>query len=99
LLLLPNFEFGIFPWHENFKVNMLAQQASGYDVGGQNFHIKREPMHYIIASGSAKQAKPAPELAKPVLLCVVADEPARPVCLQDFPQIGLNCSLLMLKPI
>jgi hypothetical protein len=26
--------------HENQKANMLAQQASGYDVGGHNFHIK-----------------------------------------------------------
>jgi hypothetical protein len=24
---------------------MLAQQASGYDVGGRNFHIQEKPMH------------------------------------------------------
>jgi hypothetical protein len=24
---------------------MLAQQASGYDVGGRNFHIQEQPMH------------------------------------------------------
>ena len=24
---------------------MLAQQASGYDVGGRNFHIEEQPMH------------------------------------------------------
>jgi len=45
LLLLPNFEFGILPRHENQKANMLAQQASGYDVGGRNFHIREQPMH------------------------------------------------------
>jgi ribonuclease HI len=26
--------------HENQKANMLAQQASGYDVGGCSFHIQ-----------------------------------------------------------
>jgi ribonuclease HI len=25
--------------HENQRANMLAQQASGYNVGGRNFHI------------------------------------------------------------
>jgi hypothetical protein len=24
---------------------MLAQQASGYDVGGRNFYIQEQPMH------------------------------------------------------
>jgi hypothetical protein len=24
---------------------MLAQQASGHDVGGHNFHIQEQPMH------------------------------------------------------
>jgi hypothetical protein len=24
---------------------MLAQQASGYDFGGHNFHIQEQPMH------------------------------------------------------
>jgi hypothetical protein len=33
------------PRHENFKVNTLAQQAFGYDVGGHNFHIQEKPMH------------------------------------------------------
>jgi hypothetical protein len=33
------------PRHENQKTNMLAQQASGYDVGGSNFHIQEQPMH------------------------------------------------------
>jgi hypothetical protein len=26
--------------HEKYKSNMLAQQASDYDIGGHNFHIK-----------------------------------------------------------
>jgi hypothetical protein len=26
--------------HENQKANMLAQQASSYDVGGHNFHVQ-----------------------------------------------------------
>jgi len=26
--------------HENQKANMLAQQASSYDVSGHNFHIQ-----------------------------------------------------------
>ena len=40
-------EFWIWhiPRHENQKANMLAQQASGYDVGGRNFHIQEQPMH------------------------------------------------------
>ena len=58
---------------------MLAQQASGYDIGGWNFHIKREPMHYIATSRSTKLARPVLEPARPILLYVVADEPARPV--------------------
>jgi ribonuclease HI len=31
--------------HENQKTNMLAQQASGYDVGGRNFYIQEQSMH------------------------------------------------------
>ena len=40
-------EFRIWhiPRHENQKANMLAQQASGYDVSGHNFHIQEQPMH------------------------------------------------------
>ena len=30
--------------HENYKANMLVQQAFGFDVGGRNFHIKEWPM-------------------------------------------------------
>ena len=34
--------------HENQKANMLAQQASSYDVGGRNFHIQKQPMLEIL---------------------------------------------------
>ena len=39
-------EFRIWhiPKHENFKANMLAQQAYGFDVDGRNFCIKEKPM-------------------------------------------------------
>jgi hypothetical protein len=33
------------PRHENQNINMLAQQASGYDVSGCNFHIQEQSMH------------------------------------------------------
>jgi len=40
---------------------MLAQQASGFDVGGHNFHIQEKPMHqdsnfYYVGAG--EPAKP-----------------------------------------
>jgi ribonuclease HI len=31
--------------HEKRRANMLAQQASGYNVGRRNFHIQEKPMH------------------------------------------------------
>ena len=34
------FQIWHIPKHENQKANMLAQQASGYDVSGHNFHIQ-----------------------------------------------------------
>ena len=39
------FQIRHIPRHENQKANMLAQQASGYDVSGYNFHIQEQPMH------------------------------------------------------
>jgi len=39
------FQIQHIPRHENQKANMLAQQASGYDVSGHNFHIQEQPMH------------------------------------------------------
>ena len=47
--------------HENQKANMLAQQASGYDVGGCNFYIQEQPMHEIFnfsRAGTDQPAKP-----------------------------------------
>jgi hypothetical protein len=41
---------------------MLAQQVSGYDVGGRNFHIQEQPMHknFNFSHGGADQSdKPA----------------------------------------
>jgi hypothetical protein len=93
------FQVRHIPRHENHKATMGAQQASGYDVGGRNFHIKREVMHRIAILEVAKLARPAPEPARPVLLCSLVDEPTKPVCLQNFSRIGLNCSLLILKLI
>ena len=43
---------------------MLAQQASGYDVGGHNFHIQEQPMHENLSFSYAS----ADQLAKPTAL-------------------------------
>ena len=48
------FQIWHIPRHENHKANMWAQQASGYDVGGWNFHIKMEPMLRIAVLEVAK---------------------------------------------
>jgi ribonuclease HI len=45
--------------HENQKANMLAQHASGYDVGGRNFHIQEKPMHQDINFFCAGAGDPA----------------------------------------
>ena len=40
---------------------MLAQQASGYGVGGHNFHIQEQPMHeslIFFRAGTDQLAKP-----------------------------------------
>jgi hypothetical protein len=42
---LAEFQIRHVPRHENQRTNMLAQQASSYDVGGHNFHIQEKPMH------------------------------------------------------
>jgi hypothetical protein len=39
------FQIRHIPRHENQNANMLVQQASGYDVGGRNFHIQEQSMH------------------------------------------------------
>jgi hypothetical protein len=70
---------------------MLAQQASGYDIGGRNFHIKEK-----LLRNSAVIAGP-PKLARPVLLLLL-QEPARPVS-QRLVQIGVILYLLISRPI
>jgi hypothetical protein len=36
------FQIRHIPRQEIYKANMLAQQVSGYDVNGHNFHIKEK---------------------------------------------------------
>jgi ribonuclease HI len=85
-------EFQIWhvPRHENQKANMLAQQASDYDVGGCNFHIQEQPMYedlYFCRVSAEESAKPtalagladpdslASQLAWSTLLVGLADSP------------------------
>jgi hypothetical protein len=47
---------------------MLAQQASGYDIGGCNFHVQEKSMHKIFSfsrAGADQSAQPTPSLLKP----------------------------------
>jgi ribonuclease HI len=47
--------------HENQRANMLAQQASSYNVGGHNFHIQEKPMHEnfkFFCTGTDESTKP-----------------------------------------
>jgi hypothetical protein len=85
--------------HENQKANMLAQQASGYDVGGCNFHIQEQPMHedlYFCRVSVEESAKPtalvgladpnslASQSAWPTLLVSLTDSPvASPANVHD----------------
>jgi hypothetical protein len=48
---------------------MLAQQASGYDVDGCNFHIQEKPMHEDLEFSRAG----TDELAKSTALVGLAD--------------------------
>jgi hypothetical protein len=48
---------------------MLAQQASGYDVGGHNFHIQEKPMHEDLEFSRVG----TDELAKSTALVSLAD--------------------------
>jgi hypothetical protein len=47
------FQIWHIPTHENQKANMLAQQASGYDIGGRNFHVQEQPMHKTLEFSGA----------------------------------------------
>jgi hypothetical protein len=47
---------------------MLAQQASGYDVGWHNFHVQEKPMYKNFSfscAGVDQSAQPTPSLLKP----------------------------------
>jgi hypothetical protein len=50
---------------------MLAQQASGYDVGGRSFHIQEKSMHEDLEFSRAG----TDESAKPTALVGLADSP------------------------
>jgi hypothetical protein len=63
------FQIRHIPRHENQKANMLAQQASGYNVGGRNFHIQEQPMHEDLYFCRVS----AEESAKPIALAGLAD--------------------------
>jgi hypothetical protein len=55
------FQIQHIPSHEDLKANMLAQQASGYDVSGRNFHVWEKPMHKNFSfsrAGADQSAKP-----------------------------------------
>jgi hypothetical protein len=68
IYIFVEFQIHHVPRHENYKANILAQQAFGYDVGGRNFHIKEKMMQEKFASlyaGTVESAQPTPELAQP----------------------------------
>jgi hypothetical protein len=69
---------------------MLAQQASGYDVGGCNFHIQKQPMHedlYFCRVSAEASAKPTAlaSLADPDSLASQSAWMTLPVGLVDSP--------------
>jgi hypothetical protein len=66
------FQIRHIPRHENQKANMLAQQASSYDIGGHNFHIQQQPMHKKLKFSRAG----ADQLAKPTDPVSSADSPS-----------------------
>jgi hypothetical protein len=54
--------------HENYKANMLAQQASGFDIGGRNFSIKEKPLqinllYYVLSKSVRLVSKVRPSMA------------------------------------
>ena len=56
------FQIRRIPKHDNNEANMLAQQASGYDISGHNFHIKeRLVWKDTTATGLPKPARPVSE--------------------------------------
>jgi hypothetical protein len=80
--------------HENQKANMLAQQASGYDVGGRNFHIQEQPIHedlYFCRVSAEKSAKPTALVGLAYLDSLASQSawPTLPVGLADSPMANL----------
>jgi hypothetical protein len=55
--------------YENQKANIVAQQASGHDVGGYNFHIQEQLMHENLSFSRVG----TDQLAKPIALVGSAD--------------------------
>jgi hypothetical protein len=73
---------------------MLAQQASGYDVGGRNFHIQEQLIHedlYFCRVSAKESAKPTAliDLADPDSLASQSAWPTLPVGLADSPMTSL----------
>ena len=65
--------------HEDLKANMLAQQASGFDVGGCNFHIKEKTMQenfVVLCVGAAESTKLTLQSADLTLWVDRADSPS-----------------------
>jgi hypothetical protein len=84
------FQIRHIPRHENQKANMLAQQVSGYDIGGRIFHIQEQPMHedlYFCRLSAEESAKPTTlvGLADPDSLASQSAWPTLPVGLADSP--------------
>ena len=59
IIKFAEFKIRHIPRHENQKANLLAQQASGYDVEKNNFHLQAKPMHKNFNFFCAGAAEPA----------------------------------------
>jgi hypothetical protein len=62
-------EFRIWhiPRHENYKVNMLAQQASVFDIGGHKFYIKEnlvEENAFVLFARIVEPAQTTPRVGQ-----------------------------------
>jgi hypothetical protein len=73
---------------------MLAQQASGYDIGGHNFHIQEQPMHkdlyfYHVSAEESAKLTALVGLVDPDSLASQSSWPTLPVGLADSPMANL----------
>jgi hypothetical protein len=62
---------------------MLAQQASGYDVGGCNFHVQEKSVHKIFSfsrAGADQSAKPTAPVSSADSLSAEASRARRLTC-------------------